>query len=430
MARKKFRNSQRHVPASERSYQEYALNQPLPQTTRTELIRLIRAGEDTYLELKLKLSNSEKIGQEIVALANTAGGTIVFGVTDQLLIQGLRYPERVQDELVRICREEIVPPLVPLLDTVAFDNGRLIVALEVTGKNRPYRTKAGKFYIRIGPEKREASRDELSALLEESRPLYYENIPLRRFSAEDFDDAVLWGFVGAYGNNGMGSHGAYETKNVLKRDLLLAVGRGDEFVPTVAGVLLFGKNEKIANVIPNAGIVLSRYSGKFGSDQIVENVVMEGNLLSLFDMAFGFVEKYCDLFKHRLQRPKVTEAESERRPSYHLYAVKEAVANLIMHRDLALRELPTEINIFDDSIEFVNPRRTQGFIPPASKAIRYGITQRVNPQIASIFCRREYGINIPNGGLPMLLKQSELFSGKRAELSTGNDQFRLKIYSV
>ena len=86
MARKKFRNSQRHVTSAERSYQEYSVNQPLPQTTRTELIRLIRGGEDTYLELKLKLSNSDTIAQEIVALANTEGGTIVFGVTDKLLI--------------------------------------------------------------------------------------------------------------------------------------------------------------------------------------------------------------------------------------------------------------------------------------------------------------------------------------------------------
>ena len=430
MARKKYRNSQRHVSSSERSYQEYVLNQPLPQTTRTELIRLIRAGEDSYLELKLKLSNSGKIAQEIVALANTAGGTIVFGVTDQLLIQGLRYPERVQNELVRICREEVVPPIVPLLDTVAFDNGRLIVALEIQGKSRPYRTRNGKFYIRIGPDKREATRDELSTLIGEARPLSYENIPLSKFAAEDFDDAVLWSFVGAFGTNGNTNHGAYETRTVLKRDLLLAIGRNEDFVPTVAGVLLFGKNEKVAQAIPNAGVSLTRFSGKFGSEEIVEAEQVEGNLLSLFDSSFAFIEKFCDLYKHRLGKPKIRTGEAPRRPAYHLYAVKEAVANLIMHRDLALREIDTEINIYENAIEFANPRRTQGFVPPASRAIRYGITQRVNPQIASIFCRREYGVNIPNGGLPMVLKQSELFSGERPELTTGNDQFRLKLWAA
>src|SRR5213082_1627351 len=115
MARRKFRNNQRNEPLSQRSFQEYILNTPAPQTSRTELIRLIRGGEDTYLELKVKLSNSERIAQGIVALANTDGGTIIFGVNDHLRIEGVSNPEWVQQELGRICREEIVPPVVPIL---------------------------------------------------------------------------------------------------------------------------------------------------------------------------------------------------------------------------------------------------------------------------------------------------------------------------
>jgi len=101
------------------------------------LLRLVRGGEDTFLELKVKLSNSEKIAQEIVALANTGGGVIVFGVNDQMRIEGVDDPESVQEELVRICREEIQPPLVPFVDRIAFDSGRRVVALAVEGKRRP-----------------------------------------------------------------------------------------------------------------------------------------------------------------------------------------------------------------------------------------------------------------------------------------------------
>ncbi|MGH9945095.1 MAG: AlbA family DNA-binding domain-containing protein, partial [Pyrinomonadaceae bacterium] len=70
MARRKFRSTQRHEPTSERSFLEY-LSTPALQTSRSELMRLVRGGEDTFLELKVKLSNPEKIAQEIVALANT-----------------------------------------------------------------------------------------------------------------------------------------------------------------------------------------------------------------------------------------------------------------------------------------------------------------------------------------------------------------------
>src|SRR6059058_3306746 len=198
MPRRRFRHTPRFDSPNEQSFQEYLANTLAPLTTRTELLRLIRGGEDTYLELKVKLSNSERITQAIVALANTDGGTIIFDVNDQLRIEGISNPEWVQTELMRICRDEIVPPLVPLIDTIAFDSGKRIVALDIDGKRRPYRTQNGRFYLRFGSEKREVSRDELSAWLNELRPLGFENIPLQGVSEEDFDDALLWSFASGF----------------------------------------------------------------------------------------------------------------------------------------------------------------------------------------------------------------------------------------
>src|SRR6195256_5512326 len=190
MARRRFRSNQRHEPNTERSFQEYLYSTPSPETSRVELLRLVRGGEDTFLELKVKLSNSEKIAQEIVALANTGGGVIVFGVNDQMRVEGVDDPESVQDELVRICRDEIQPALVPFIDRVAFDSGRRVVALDVEGKRRPYRTRDGRFFLRVGSEKREASREELSALLDEARPLRYENIAALGAAMADIDEAL------------------------------------------------------------------------------------------------------------------------------------------------------------------------------------------------------------------------------------------------
>lgn len=428
MPRRKFRNSQRFESPTERSFQEYILNAPAPITTRSELLRLIRGGEDTYLELKIKLSNPERITQGIVALANTAGGTIIFGVSDQLRVEGVVNSEAVQEELVRICREEIVPPLVPLIDVISFDNGRRLVAIDIEGKRRPYRTRDGRFYIRTGAEKREISRDELSMWLDEIRPLAYENIPLHDVSENDFDDALLWSFADAFDTDSLGKN-LYQTADFLKKDLLLAIGNTDEFFPTVAGVLLFGKNESVTEAFPRAKVRLARYSGDNGNAQTVESVELSGNLLTLYEGILKFISRYCDLEK---TKPKKSKADSpvNARADYPLYAVREAVANVLMHRDLAIRDIPTRISIYDQSIEFINPRRTNGFSPPASRAVRYGIAQRLNPQIASIFEKREYGTNVPRGGLPMLLRDSHRFSGRRSEIYTTNDEFKVKIYGA
>lgn len=436
MARKRLRSNQRHEPVTERSYHEYYFSQPTQQTSRTEILRLIRGGEDTYLELKVKLSNTEKITQEIVALANTDGGTIVFGVSDQLRVEGVDNPENVQEELVRICREDITPPIFPLIDSIAFDSGKRIVALEVESKRRPYRTSDGRFYIRIGSEKRETTREELSALIDEARPLGYENIPVLAASEKDIDEALLWSFVKEFSGDAFDAdryQNIYPTGDILKKELLLATGNMGEVIPTVAGILLFGKNESVVKLLPRSQVSLKRFSGDNAQTPLVESITIHGNLLTLYESALRFIKKYCDLRERREQAFSNTAIENSpiaARANYHEDSIKEAVANSLVHRDLTLRDSQTRIHIFDNSIEIVNPRRSNGFVPPAQKAIRYGIQQRLNSQTASVFYNPAYGANAPNGGLPMLLREARLFSGRNAELNYSNDEFRLRIYGL
>jgi ATP-dependent DNA helicase RecG len=435
MARRKFRSNQRHEPSTERSFQEYLSSIPAPQTSRTELMRIVRGGEDTFLELKVKLSNTEKIAQEIVALANTGGGLMVFGVNDQLRVEGLDDAESVQEELVRICREEIQPPLVPFIDRVAFDNGRRIVALDVIGKVRPYRTREGRFYIRVGSEKREASREELSALIDDSRPIRYENVATIGASLADIDEAHLWSFVKEFEGDAFDEASAigYPTKDVLERDLQLATGVGSETIPTVAAILLFGRDERVAELLPRSAIIATRFAGETTQTPVVERAQLVGNLHTLYESAQRFISRYCDLWEARPRQfaaAEVTDAPVVARANYHRGAVSEGVANALVHRDLALRDFVTRIHIFDRSIEIINPRRSVGFAPSAQKAIRFGVPQRLNPQLTAIFYNAAYGLAVTHGGLPELLRQSRTFAGRRAEILAFNDEFRLRFYGV
>ncbi len=435
MARRRFRGNQRHEPSTERSFQEYYLSTPAPQTSRTELLRLIRGGEDTFLELKVKLSNSEKIAQEIVALANTGGGVIIFGVNDQLRIEGVDDPESVQEELVRICREDVEPPLVPFIDRIAFDSGRRVVALDIEGKRRPYRTHDGRFYLRIGAEKREATSEELSSLLDEVRPLGFENMPVLGAVMSDVDEAHLWSFLREFEGDAFENVVAngYPTKDVLERDLLLAATHAGEVVPTVAGLLLFGRDERVRELLPRSSVSATRFAGDSTQSPVVERLSIGGNLLTLFESMMRFVARYCDLWDVRPRSFPAGEIEDSpvaARANYHRGALSEAVANLLAHRDLALRDQPTRLNIFDHSIELINPRRTLGFSPVAQKAIRYGVPQRLNPQLAAIFSSPAYGLKLPEGGLPMLLRASRLFSNRRSELNAINDEFRLRLHGI
>ncbi|HEV2764788.1 MAG TPA: RNA-binding domain-containing protein [Pyrinomonadaceae bacterium] len=447
MARRKFRN-QRHEPSGQRTYQEYVLSTPAPQTSRDELLRLVRGGEDTFLELKVKLSNPEKIAQGIVALANTTdgrrlrGGVIVFGVNDNMRVEGVDDAEEVRDELVRICREEVVPPVFPFIDIESFDNGSRIVALYVEGDARPYRTRDGRFFLRVGAERREATREELSALLDESRPVRYENVPAPGARLSDIDEAHLWTFVREFEGDAYvptKSLANYPTGDVLERELLLAAPAGDgERVPTVAGVLLFGRDESVRELLPRSTVLATRFAGDTPDSPRVESLELTGNLHTLYESALRFVERYCDLWD---ARPRTFPGRADEgdelvrgRANYHRAAVGEGLANALAHRDLALREPSTRLNVFDNSIQITNPRRSVGFTradnftPSAQRAILYGVPQRLNPQLAAIFQSPAYGLKLAHGGLPALLRHARLFSGRRAEIHALNDEFRLRLH--
>jgi ATP-dependent DNA helicase RecG len=434
MARKRFRSSQRNEPVTDRSFQEYLYQTAAPVTTRTELMRLVRGGEDTYLELKVKLSNSERIAQGIVALANTGGGVIVFGVNDQLRVEGVDHPEEVQDELVRICREEIQPPIIPFIDRLAFDNGRRIVALEVEGKRRPYRTRDGRFFIRIGAEKRETTPEELATLLDDARPLSYETLIIPRATINDVDEAHLWSFMRAFEGGAFDEATAkgYPTAEILEKYLLLGTRVSDEVAPTVAALLLFGKDESVARLLPRASIVATRFSGDTTQAPVVERIELRGNLATIYESSLRFVKRYCDLSDARPNRIPIEDAEAlvVARANYHRGVVSEAIANALMHRDLALRDITTRLHIFDRAIEVVNPRRSAGFAPAALKAIRFGVNERLNPQTASIFGSTGYGLKLPQGGLPTLITEARKFSNRAPEIVAFNDEYRLRVHGV
>jgi predicted HTH transcriptional regulator len=208
---------------------------------------------------------------------------------------------------------------------------------------------------------------------------------------------------------------------------------GVRFAPTVAGLLLFGRDERVAELLPRASITATRYAGDSTQAERVETVQLSGNLHTLFESSLRFVERYCDLWDKRPPRlaPSAeTESPVKARANYQRGALLEAVANALAHRDLALAGVQTRLSVFDHSIELTNPRRTAGFAPPTQRAIRYGIPQRLNPQTAALFTSPAYGLRLPTGGLPALLRDSRLFSGRKTEIHAFNDEFRLRLYGV
>lgn len=434
MARKRFNSAHRHAPGSERSYHAYQFDAPAQSTSRTELVRLLRGGEDTYLELKVRFSNAEKITAEIIALANTDGGAIIFGVNDQLRIEGVDDVEEVEEELRTLCATQIQPPVFPYLNKVAFDSGRRIVVLEIDAHNRPHRTLDDKYYLREGAIKREASREELARIYGEAHPARFESAPVFQADLEkDIDESLFWSYVrgvnpGYWGESTKG----FPTETVL-RDMGLATKRGETWLPTVAGLLLFGMNDSVARLLPQASLQLSRFSGTDQHAPLVERVLLQGNLLRQFDGALHFLKRYVDLWESKPTR-KATGQDTTResfvtgRAHYSRNAVHEALSNLLVHRAWQVRDRQARINVYDDSVELINPTAPLE-LPVIS--LRYGIPEAHNPRLQAVFTNEHYGAQTFRGGIPLIFAQSLDFARRAPEgPALTNQEFRVKLYGL
>lgn len=91
-------------------YLQHMGNMPLSTMTRQDLKNLIATGESSFLEFKHKVASPEKIAREIAAFANTNGGTILIGVSDNGELVGTEsYMEEEfwLEEAAKLCVPEI-----------------------------------------------------------------------------------------------------------------------------------------------------------------------------------------------------------------------------------------------------------------------------------------------------------------------------------
>ena len=125
---------------------------------KAELIELILNGENSGVEFKRDDVANHRIAQELVALLNLEGGTVLLGVEDDGSITGASR-ENLEEWVVELCRLKIDPPIIPFISWVKnAEPGRDVLAIRVPiGPDKPYaRVHNGRttYFIRVGSTSR------------------------------------------------------------------------------------------------------------------------------------------------------------------------------------------------------------------------------------------------------------------------------------
>ncbi len=167
------------------------------------------------------------------------------------------------------------------------------------------------------------------------------------------------------------------TRNLTRTDLetlrLLTNHQGRQ-VPTVGGMLLFGKNR--ANHFPDAWIQAARFTGTDRA-RIVDRLNIRSDLVPAIEAAIGFVQK------HSLHGAEIGTLRRTERWNLPPVAVREAVVNAVAHADYAQRGAPIRISVFDDRLEIESP----GLLPLGLTVddLRRGISKLRNRVIGRVF---------------------------------------------
>lgn len=427
MRQKKFKPSRsRNKPTSERSFYEKLFNEDYPRLEHLDLLNLIRGGEDSYLELKVRLTNNEKIISEIVALANSGGGAIIFGVNDNRYIEGLDDPEDVEEELREICRTQITPPVWPYIDKVAFDNKRRIIVLDIDEKRAPHYAFDHRYYLREGSSIHEANAEEVTKLFTRLKPNNYESIPLLNTTIENIDEAFVWSYVRELQGELFNKNGNYPTGQVMK-DMLLGIDYSDTVIPTVAGILLFGNNSQMSKLFSRSSMEIQRISGDTLTSPVIEKTSFKGNLATLFEKAQNFIGRYVDLWDSvSIRRAKATSEPVAARANYHRSVIVEALTNALVHKDYCVREQPIKVNIYDNRVEITNPCLSK--MLPRKGLELYGVVTANNPRLKAIFKSPAYGLKTVLGGIPNLRQLAYRSGGREPKINIVQEEFRIEIF--
>ncbi len=378
-----------------------------------DLVEILTRPEGKTLEFKRDLSSTDGVLKTLVAFANTAGGTLLVGVEDRTRnVRGVAQALDVEERIANIVSDSIAPRLLPEIEILPWRRTQLIAVQVHPSAGRPHYLKRegaeSGTYVRVGSTNRRADAEMLQELRRTSRGETYDEQPMVDLGSEALDFRAA-------------SESFKPTRTLRKRDLetlrLLTTHQGHT-VPTVGGVLLFGRERE--RHFPDAWIQAGRFAGH-DKAKILDGAEFRGLPVAAIDAAIGFIEK------HSLHGAEIGKVRRTERWNLPPVAVREAVINAVAHADYAQRGAPIRISIFDDRLEIENP----GLLPFGLTVadLQHGISKLRNRVIGRVFHAlgliEQWGSGIQR--MTAACREAGLPDPRLEEIST---RFRVTIFTT
>ena len=362
---------------------------------RTELLELIRNGENSGVEFKRDGVKNHELAKELVAFLNLNGGILLLGIEDDGSVCGTTR-DNLEEWVAELCRIKIDPPIIPFLawhTEITADKRVLSVQVPI-GPDKPYarvHNHRSTYFIRVGKTSREASREELERMFQASGRLQYGLKPVPGASVDDLDRRRLRDYFLRVLEGSIPADGDEIQWQALLTNLDLATTSVGRTLSTVDGMLLFGKNLK--RFLPQSGIRAICYPGEEPDYATRADEDLKGPMVPLDAsdgsvVEPGLVDRAWD-FVRRNTAPSAY-LEGARRIDCWEYpeeVIREAVVNALVHRDYSIAGADIMLSIFSNRLEILSPGSLPNTVTRAG--MRAGMRYARNQTLVNIM--RDYG---------------------------------------
>ncbi len=294
-----------------------------------KLAEIIALGESTTIEFKRSVTSD--LGREICAFANSSGGKILLGVSDNGDIVGISDSNRLKSQIQNIARS--ADPSI----SIEIERLEPVYCIKIPPqRGKPFSFR-GKFYSREGPNSQQMSRDEVRRFFDKEGLIHFDEDICRKFSLDTDLDEKNWDLFRTRANipAEMAPETALRNLNLINEDSQV----------TNAGAWLLAKDIRKCNISADISCGLFMGTDKV---QILDRRDFHGDIYSMINetMAWILSKINVELIIKQLKR--------EERPELPEEAIREAVVNAFAHRNYR-STANIQIYLFSDRLEIVSP---------------------------------------------------------------------------
>jgi len=362
---------------------------------KDELRLILEEGEGCRIEFKESMTS---IDNELVAFANSSGGRIFLGITDDKEIKGVNITNKFKSQI-----QDIANNCQPSIKIILEESENILIINVREGEDKPYKCSSG-FYLRVGPNSQKLNRNEIVEFFKaEGLIRFGELINLKFDYNTHFDPKKLEYFLRLAGISKV-----LDAPTVLT-NLGVAERQEGKIIFNNTGILFFSKN--LQDIYFHTAITCALYKGTEKID-VLDRRDFNEDLISSIDRAMIFLKQYIPLRYEMTGEPRRREI-----PEIPYEALREAIINATAHRDYFKKGTNIMVEMFDDRIDITNFGGLAKGLNPEDFGKKSVLR---NPNIANLLHRAGYiekmgtGINkmrnlISKAGLPPIKFEFDTF---------------------